>query len=450
MDTKIGYIYTRNHPSYDVDDACKMGKALNIPERDSQYATGEIKRGYFSAVFAVPITKMGLIERLLQHEFRELHVKYDGGTEFYSKHVITKIEPYLVSIGVWYRKLTKEDIDDMVRRYRIRNTIKKINIKTLVNILKYRRKNEQVVSYIPRPDQKIIIEKAVSYFQKHDKGMLVLACGVGKTLISLWVSQKLNSSTILIGVPNKLLLGQWKEIICKLFQGIPYLIVSGGVDIETIMKFLDVNQNNCFLLTTYSSAHKVYDATRNNQFTFGMKINDEAHHLTTTNMRLEKTEKTYIQMLNISSEKQLSLTATMKQLETLSEGEGVVVSNDNVVYFGEIIDRKCLSWAIDENILCDYMIQTIVADEEEFKRHSSFFHLTDDVEKRLFLSAFVALKSIFDGHSHHLLIYANNKKNAFKIKKHIKSIIDNDYFDVRTGFYYSDYHSEMKSTEQDL
>lgn len=50
MDTKIGYIYTRNHPSYDVDDACKMGKALNIPERDSQYATGEIKRGYFSAV----------------------------------------------------------------------------------------------------------------------------------------------------------------------------------------------------------------------------------------------------------------------------------------------------------------------------------------------------------------------------------------------------------------
>jgi hypothetical protein len=31
---KMRYIYVRNHPSYDVDDACKMGKANNIPERD--------------------------------------------------------------------------------------------------------------------------------------------------------------------------------------------------------------------------------------------------------------------------------------------------------------------------------------------------------------------------------------------------------------------------------
>jgi len=54
----IGHIYIRNHPSY--DDACKMGKASNIPERDSIYATGEIKRGYFEAVFEVPIEKMAI------------------------------------------------------------------------------------------------------------------------------------------------------------------------------------------------------------------------------------------------------------------------------------------------------------------------------------------------------------------------------------------------------
>ena len=34
MNKTNGYIYVRNHPSYDVDDACKMGKANNIPERD--------------------------------------------------------------------------------------------------------------------------------------------------------------------------------------------------------------------------------------------------------------------------------------------------------------------------------------------------------------------------------------------------------------------------------
>lgn len=83
-----GYIYVINHPSYDVDDACKISKANNIPERDTQYATGEIKRGYFEAVFEVPIEKMGIVERLLQNEIRELDVKYDDGTEFCYKKVI--------------------------------------------------------------------------------------------------------------------------------------------------------------------------------------------------------------------------------------------------------------------------------------------------------------------------------------------------------------------------
>ena len=60
MNQTNGYIYFRRHPSYDADDACKMGKTNNIPERDTQYATGEIQRGYFEAVFEVPIEKMGI------------------------------------------------------------------------------------------------------------------------------------------------------------------------------------------------------------------------------------------------------------------------------------------------------------------------------------------------------------------------------------------------------
>lgn len=54
MNQTNGYIYVRNHPSYDVDDVCKMG----------------------------------IVERLLQNEFRELNVKYDAGTEFYNKKLL--------------------------------------------------------------------------------------------------------------------------------------------------------------------------------------------------------------------------------------------------------------------------------------------------------------------------------------------------------------------------
>lgn len=446
MNQTNGYIYVRNHPSYDVDDACKMGKAINIPERDTQYATGEIKRGYFEAVFEVPIKKMGIVERLLQNEFRELNVKYDAGTEFYNKKIITLIEPYLITIGIKYKKLSKEEISDLVRCNRVRKTFKKINIQSLIHILKSKRTNNQIVSYIPRNDQTIIIGKSVIHFHQYDKGMLVLVCGVGKTLISLWITQELNSNTILIGVPNKLLLKQWEEVICVLYQSVPYLVVSGGVDTENIMRFLENNQKKCIVITTYSSAHKVYTATQYTRFSFCMKINDEAHHLTSNNMRLTHTTKKYIQMLNIPSVKQLSLTATLKQLESMCD-DGIVVSNDNVEYFGEIIDRRCLLWAINENIICDYDIQTIVTDEEKLEQQLLRFHIIEENDKRLFLSAFASLKSIFDGHSHHLLIYSNNKNNSLKLIQYIKMLLDDNYFDI-PDLYYSNYHSEMKSKDQ--
>ena len=446
MNSTNGYIYVRNHPSYDVDDACKMGKSDNIPNRDSQYAIGEIKRGYFEVVFEVPIEKLGNVERLLQNEFRKLNVKYDAGTEFYNKKIITLIEPYLITLGIKYRKLSKQEISDLERRNRVRKTMKKLNIQSLIHILKSKRTNKQIVSYIPRNDQTIIIENSVIHFQQYDRGMLVLMCGVGKTLISLWITQELNSNTILIGVPNKLLLKQWEEVICVLFQSIPYLIMSGGVDIETIMRFLENNQKKCIVITTYSSAHKVYTATQATRFVFGMKILDEVHHLTTNNMRLAHTTKKYIQMLNIPSIKQLSLTATLKQLESMCD-DGIVVSNDNVEHFGEIIDRKCLLWAIDENIICDYVIQTIITNEEQFEQQLSKFHIIEENDKRLFLSAFASLKSIFDGHSHHLLIYSNNKDNSLKLIQYIKILLDDSYFDI-PDLYYSNYHSEMKSNDQ--
>ena len=177
-----------------------------------------------------------------------------------------------------------------------------------------------------------------------------------------------------------------------------------------------------------------------------MKILDEVHHLTSSNMQLAHTTKKYIQMLNIPSVKQLSLTATLKQLESMCDNN-IVVSNDNVEYFGEIIDRKCLLWAINENIICDYVIQTIITNEEQLEKQLSRFHIIEENDKRLFLSAFASLKSIFNGYSHHLLIYSNNKDNSLKLIQYIKMLLDDNYFDI-PDLYYSNYHSEMKSKDQ--
>jgi predicted helicase len=189
---------------------------------------------------------------------------------------------------------------------------------------------------------------------------------------------------------------------------------------------------------------------------FDMKINDECHHLTTVNIRLAQTTNAFILMLAIPAEKQLSLTATIKQLDNYvvtsdDDGSGdsrhVIISNDDVAHFGEIIERRCVLWAIQQGIICDYTIQSIIANEEQLEEQLSHFDITVETDKRIFLSAFAALKSIHDGHSHHLLIYSNNTPNSAKIIKYIQMLIEEKYF-VIPGLYSSEYHSEMKSREQ--
>ena len=427
-----GYIYIRNHDSY--ENCCKLGKTNNIPERDNQYSTGEIRRGRFDDVYELPNEKLTIIERLLQNEFKELNIYYDAGTEFYDKKIIEMIEPYFIKVGIKYRKLSITDINSLIRTYRIKQIFKKINKKSLIKFL------TKINNYEPRKDQSIIIEKSIEYFQKADKGLLILPCGVGKTLISLWITQRLESNKVVIGVPNKLLLKQWESMISVLFKGFPYILVSGDVTIEKIITFMK-NNKNYFIITTYSSSYKIAIAAKDHMF--DMKINDEVHHLTATNIKLYNTTKKYVEMLNIPSVKQLSLTATLKHLETTDDN----ISNDNVKYFGEIIYKKCLLSAINENLICDYVIQTIITNEELIQDQLISFNITDDYDKRLLLSAFASLKSISDKHSHHLLIYSNNKINSLKLVQYIKILLESNYFNL-PNLYYSNYHSEMKINDQ--
>jgi len=453
MTQSVGYIYIRSHPAYDAHDACKMGKTDSIPERDAQYATGEIERGKFEPVFEVPIKQLSIVENLLKSKFSKFNVRIDGGTEFFNKRIIILIEPYLCKLGIQFKRLSEQEIKRLNRKYRIRKLFKRFS-----KLLKMKMTNQEITtshesqkqsfSHVPRDDQIAIIEKSVSYFSDEMKnGLLIIPCGVGKTLISLWITKRLNSNKILIGVPNKLLLKQWENIISLFFQGFQYLVVSGGVEVDDIIEFFKMNNDRCIVITTYSSAHKVYTATSQKQpFIFDMKLNDECHHLTNYNMEIANNKKSYIQMLNIESLKQLSLTATLKQLEN-DEQNPNVIANNNKEYFGKIIERKCLLWAINISVVCDYFIQTIITDEDQIDEHFEKFGISEETDKRLFLSAFSSLKSIFEGHSHHLLIYSNNKENSLKLVEYIKLLLDNNYFDL-PDLYFSNYHSLMKSKHQ--
>jgi hypothetical protein len=76
-----------------------LGKANNIPDRDTQYATGEIKRGHFELVIEMSKDVIGIVEKMLQKYFNSLgfHIQYDGGTEFYKRNIIHLI----IFLFVW-------------------------------------------------------------------------------------------------------------------------------------------------------------------------------------------------------------------------------------------------------------------------------------------------------------------------------------------------------------
>jgi len=104
----IGYIYFRNHESYEPYKVYKMGTTTNIFEKNSVYVSREIRRGHFIEVFEVNKKKMKIIERLLQHQFKDLNLYTNAGTDFYNKKIINLIEPYLIKLKIKYKKLAKQ------------------------------------------------------------------------------------------------------------------------------------------------------------------------------------------------------------------------------------------------------------------------------------------------------------------------------------------------------
>jgi superfamily II DNA or RNA helicase len=237
----------------------------------------------------------------------------------------------------------------------------------------------------------------------------------------------MDSNKIAIGVPTIVLLEQWLPIIAQIFPNRPILKVPCNEDVARFVS----KHPKCVVITTYASSHKLVGSA------FDMKILDEVHHLTCKNTD-ESSARAFVRMMDVTSLKQLALSATPKHLEG---GVGSnMISNDNIELFGEVIHRICLLEAIEKGIVCDYVIQTIVVDEEPIKEST-----IDD--KHLFLSAYCALKSILDGTSHHLLIYCNDMNNSNLILEYANALLKKEFSSINNCFA-NTYNSKMDPEEQ--
>jgi len=355
-------IYIRRNKYYNIYNACKLGRTYNIPERDNQYITGEIERGYFSDVYEIKYNNIISIEKELQNNFIDLHIYNGGGREFYNLSIIDKIEPYLQLKKINYKKLSKEEISQLTKCNREEN--KKINIK-------------------PLEYQQNVLNNIKDFYKNNNIGKIIWSCGMGKTLMSLFIIKELKCKKVLIVVPTIYLIHQMKIDILKIFP-IKSNVVLFNNNLNKIKRFLNNNDNkNCkFIISTYNSCYLLKD------FNFDIKIADECHHL----VGIEKSTKSFKLFHKIDSKKTLFMTATEKIIANKDTIK--CYSMDNEEIFGKIIDYKSTMWAIENKKITDYNILIIKNTIDELNNIKVFLNINEEININLLLSAYVCLNSI--------------------------------------------------------
>jgi superfamily II DNA or RNA helicase len=235
----------------------------------------------------------------------------------------------------------------------------------------------------PRPYQITILDDLESGLANHPRGTLVAACGIGKTLIALWLLERRKDSVILFLAPSLQLirqtLGEWAAEASEPFQ---YLCVcsdqSVSLEDETQLATSDLDvpvttnsaEIRLFLLgprngrriifSTYQSVPMIADAVEGTVFTgFDITFFDEAHRTAGTGN--SKLFSLALQDTKILSRSRLFMTATERVVrprtrELAAESNQVVFSMDDVATYGPNLHRLTFGEAIQQGIVSDYRI----------------------------------------------------------------------------------------------
>jgi predicted helicase len=424
-----GYIYIRTNEWCELKEVYKVGITTSIKDRNNSYITGEIIRGNFLKIFELDVNNIQLkyIDKIIKFKFRKLNVYFDGGTEFYNKIIINKIDDFLLKNNIKFKLVNEKEL----------NRINRKNNKSINDIIK---KYIQFKSNInPKIHQKEILNNIQEFYKINNIGNLIWACGLGKSLMSILIIQKLNFKKIIIGVPSNFLQLQFANEILQIFPNKYNILIGSSKDTNNIIKsFLSKKtEEPLFIITTYHSCYLYI----NDDFIFDFKIADECHHLVGKDNNVDK--KRFILFHKIISRKSLYMTATIKNI---INNDDKSYSMENEEIFGETIDEKTFKWAIDNNMITDYkiiIIQNQLNELMEIKHRIS----SSNFNKELFICVYLTLKSLIifkENSPSHILIYTNEIKDAELAKNYIKEILNYGIIDINPDdLYYNSLHSQL-------
>lgn len=256
-----------------------------------------------------------------------------------------------------------------------------------------------------RPHQKEAFDYTIKYFENHERGKLIMACGTGKTFTSLRIAEAMatDSHLTLFLVPSIALLSQtlkeWSAqskgniypiCICsdshatdKAEDSISDLVLPATTDSKKVYKhFIDYRKRQAkeggmiVVFSTYqsidviSSVQKEINKAEKDSFIFDLIVCDEAHR--TTGIKQKNQDQTAFTKVhsndNIKSRKRLYMTATPRLYSSeaqakAKEKEVMVWSMDDPESFGEEIYRIGFGMAVDKQLLSDYKVIVLTLDE---------------------------------------------------------------------------------------
>lgn len=284
---------------------------------------------------------------------------------------------------------------------------------------------EDSFTYELRDYQVDAVYSILQHFGKHNSCILNWACGLGKTLTSINIlyeyTKKSTVRNILVGVPSIAILNQWSAVIntIKYFNKYKKILITGefikGACCTTDKEFIkDIyNTDKTLIITTYSSSHLI------SNMTFDFAILDEIHHLSGKEIQESRGFK---QILRSTRRKTISLTATMKNTE--------FISNFNEDIFGPVIDSKSMNWAITNKYITDYNLLVMKTQASVIERFVRKFKWKSIVDISLFLAAFSVLYGMHNkiNNMSHTFIYTNSKADSTSIVEYIRQILKTEMF----------------------
>ena len=242
----------------------------------------------------------------------------------------------------------------------------------------------------PRPHQLEAIDAADEGFKNNDRGQLIMACGTGKTFVSLWVKERISAQSTLVLVPSLSLLSQtlreWTfaakesfEVLCvcsdesvgdqsdedSILKSVKDLSFPVTTDSEKIKHFLKGRGNKVIFSTYQSSALIAESQSGTKSPALDLAIADEAHRCTG-----EESDHftTILKDSLIKAKKRLFITSTSKRFKSnvkeKAEERGVeIFGMDDELVFGEVFYSLPFGEAIERELLTDYQVVIVGVDD---------------------------------------------------------------------------------------